>query len=97
VNYGKDPDAWAAKTAVHELAHEWKTDAVFAGLGDHCPKATKTYNDSSLYCLLAANDMAGAETQRANGVARFHMLPLPGGGWHSEYFEIRRQPDPFVP
>jgi hypothetical protein len=95
-HYGENPDAWAAKTSVHELAHEWKTDSAF-GLIDHCPKTTKTFNDSSLYCLLAAHDAAGAETQRANGIARFHMLPLPGGGWHSEYFEIRRQPDPFVP
>jgi hypothetical protein len=95
-NFGQDPDLWAKKTAAHEMAHEWRTNTIF-NLADHCPSTTKTYNDSSLYCLLADNSLGGAETQRANGIARFHMLPLPGGGWHSEYFEIRRRPDPFIP
>jgi hypothetical protein len=96
VNEGNDPNLWSAKNAAHELAHQWKTDTIF-NLVDHCPATTKTYNDSGLYCLLATNSSGGAETQRANGVARFHLLPLPGGGWHSEYFEIRRRSDPFVP
>jgi hypothetical protein len=95
-NAGQDPNLWAAKNTAHELAHQWKTDTMF-NLVDHCPATTKAYNDSSLYCLLANNSTGGAETQRGNGIARFHLLPLPGGGWHSEYFEIRRRLDPFLP
>jgi len=91
-------DKWAMKTSAHEIAHQWKTNVAWS-LQDHCPTTTKVYNDSTLYCLLAAHDPngAGSVAQRTNGIARFHLLPLPGGGWDSEYFGIRRRPDPFVP
>lgn len=97
-NAGVNEDRWAMKTAAHEIAHQWKTNAVW-NLTDHCPATTKVYNDSSMYCLLADFDSAaaGAVEQRTNGVARFHLLPLSGGGWHSEHLEIRRRSDPFVP
>ncbi len=91
-------DKWAMKTAAHEIAHQWGTNGMW-GLLDHCPTTTKAYNDPTVYCLLAANDAngAGSVTQRTNGIARFHRLPLPGGGWHSEYLGIRHRSDPFQP
>jgi len=91
-------DRWAMKTAAHEIAHQWKTNDVW-NLTDHCPKTTKVYDDPDSFCLLADFDSNGSGTvaQRTNGIARFHLLPLSGGGWHSEYLEIRRRPDPFVP
>lgn len=91
-------DKWVMKTSAHEIAHQWQTNGVW-NLKDHCPMTTKAHDDSSLYCLLAAHDPngAGSVAQRTNGIARFHLLPLPAGGWHSEYLGIRRRPDPFVP
>lgn len=91
-------DIWAMKTAAHEIAHQWETNGVW-NLLDHCPTTTTAYNDPGIYCLLAAHDPngAGSVAQRTNGIARFHLLPQPGGGWHSEYLGIRRRPDPFVP
>ena len=89
---------WARKTAAHEIAHQWRTNGVWTP-SDHCPKTTKAWNDSSVYCLLADFDMnlAGSIAQRTNGKTRFHLLPLAAGGWHSEYLGIRRRPDPFRP
>jgi hypothetical protein len=89
---------WARKTAAHEIAHQWRTNGVWDPF-DHCPKTTKVFNDPSWYCLLAESDPGGSGSvaQRTNGIARFHVLPLSGGGWHSEYLEIRRRPDPFAP
>src|ERR1043165_379954 len=93
-NPGGDPDLWAAKTSAHELAHEWKTNTQF-NLLDHCPSTTRTYDDPTLACLLAAPDQT-VQAQRTNGIARFHMLPV-GNTYHSEYLEIRKYPEPFVP
>lgn len=97
-NAAVNADKWAMKTAAHEIAHQWETDRLW-NLLDHCPATTKVYNDSGMYCLLASFDsnLAGSVAQRTNGVARFHLLPLSGGGWHSESLEIRRRSDPFVP
>lgn len=92
-------DLWASKTAVHELAHEFKSNAVF-NLGDHCPQLTPVYNDPTVYCLLADLDINGlVQAQRTNGIARFHLMQPTslGGAWHSEYLEIRKNPDPFLP
>jgi len=100
---GKDAAAnensWAMKTAAHEIAHQWETNGVWSA-SDHCPIPAKAYNDTSMYCLLATNDASGAGSvaQRTNGIARFHLLQLlPILAWHSEYIEIRRRVDPFVP
>jgi hypothetical protein len=99
-------DRWAMKTAAHEIAHQWQTNATIwqsvdpLTTKDHCPKTTKIFNDPASYCLLASFDpnASGSVAQRTNGLARFHLLPHPQGtGWHSEYLEIRRRPDPFVP
>ena len=96
---------WAMKTAAHEIAHQWGTNGTIwqaqyptTTTRDHCPPTTTVYNDPARYCLLASFDsnMAGSVAQRTNGIARFHLLPS-GAGWHSEYLEIRRRPDPFVP
>jgi hypothetical protein len=88
---------WAKKTAAHEIAHQWKTNGVWDSQ-DHCPKETKTWNDPTVYCLLAKYDAdgAGSVAQRMNGIARFHMLTV-DGQTHSEYFKLRERPDPFVP
>jgi len=94
-NAGGDPNVWAAKTSAHELTHQWRTNSPF-GLQDHCPQHTPTYNDPALLCLMAAYD-ADVQAQRTNGIARFHIITLPGGDVHSEYLEIRKRPDPFVP
>jgi hypothetical protein len=95
-NPGGDPNIWAAKTAAHELSHEFKPNTVFNS-GDHCPSATVTYNDSKLYCLLSSLDAGNlVQAQRTNGIARFHLLQI-GGIWHSEYLEIRKYQDPFLP
>lgn len=94
-----DAEAWAEKTVAHEIAHQWQTDGTF-NLLDHCPADTPTYDDPALVCLLAAPD-ATAQDQRANGVARFHLISVqPTVGppyYHSEYFGIRTRSDPFVP
>lgn len=98
-------DNWAMKTAAHEIAHQWQTNSTIwqsldpTATHDHCPKTTKVYDDPANYCLLASFDSttSGSVAQRTNGIARFHLLPLPGGGWHSEYLGIRRRADPFVP
>ena len=96
-NRGMNADQWAMKTMAHEFAHQWETNTVF-GLSDHCPATSTAWNDPTVYCLLAAFDPARSEMQRANGIARFHMRDLPGQSQkHSEYFEIRRRPDPFHP
>ena len=97
VNYHQSAELWVEKTEAHEVAHEWQANVTMWPLQDHCPASTRTYDNSTLYCLLAANDPQGAETQRTNGIARFHLLPVAGGGWHSEYLEIRKRPDPFMP
>jgi hypothetical protein len=91
-------DRWAMKTAAHEIAHQWETNGVW-NLLDHCPETTKVYDDPGSYCLLADFDAdgSGSVAQRTNGIARFHLLPLSGGGWHSEYLGIRRRSDPFIP
>lgn len=91
-------DRWAMKTSAHEIAHQWETNGAW-NLSDHCATTTKAYNDPAVYCLLAAHDAngSGSVAQRTNGIARFHLLPLPGGGWHSEYLGIRARSDPFVP
>lgn len=97
-------DRWAMKTVAHEIAHQWETNGTLwrplypTTTKDHCPSTTRVYDDPASYCLLASFDPngAGAVEQRTNGIARFHLLPL-GSGWHSEYLEIRRRPDPFVP
>jgi len=94
-NAGGNADLWAAKTSAHELAHEWKPNWPFNHL-DHCPAGTPTYDDPALVCLLADLDTT-AQVQRTNGVARFHMLQIGPGVWHSEYLEIRKYTDPFVP
>jgi len=92
---------WARKTAAHEIAHQWRTNGLWnpSPHADHCPATTKTWNDPSAYCLLADADPngSGSVAQRTNGIARFHFLTLPNGSTHSEYLEIRRRPDPFVP
>jgi hypothetical protein len=91
-------DVFASKTAVHELAHQFRPNSIFNN-GDHCPALTTTYDSSTIYCLLSAIDTGGlVEAQRTNGVAEFHMLqPTPGGPWHSEYLSIRTHADPLVP
>ena len=89
-------DRWAMKTSAHEIAHQWRANRAW-NLTDHCPDTTTMYDDPALYCLLAENHPDRAETQRANGIARFHMLRLTSDVWHSEYLGIRRRPDPFVP
>ncbi len=96
-NPGGDPNLWAAKTAAHELSHEFRPNTVFKS-GDHCPPATVTYSDPKLYCLLSSLDYPGnlVQAQRTNGIARFHLLQV-GGIWHSEYLEIRKHQDPFLP
>jgi hypothetical protein len=94
-NPGADPDMWAAKTAAHELAHEWRANSQF-NLFDHCPTTTTAYNDASISCLMA-DYSAAVLSQRANGIARFHLLNLGNQQFHSEYLEIRRHPDPFLP
>lgn len=86
---------WAKKTAAHEIAHQWESNATW-GLFDHCPATTTAFDNAGLYCLLAQADDARSGTQRSNGIARFHLLPV-GNAWHSEYLEIRRRSDPFVP
>jgi hypothetical protein len=98
---GKDDallDLWVMKTSAHEIAHQWRTNS-FWPLTDHCPKETKTWSDPSAFCLLAQADDAGASaiSQRTNGIARFHFMTLGDGSFHSEYLEIRKRPDPFVP
>ncbi len=94
---GGNADLWAAKTAVHELSHQFRPNTAF-NRGDHCPTATTSYDDPSLYCMLATLDDANKViAQRDNGIARFHLLKLPSGAWHSEYLEIRKYADPFVP
>ena len=97
-NAAVNEDRWAMKTAAHEIAHQWETNGAW-NLLDHCPTTTRTYNDPGLYCLLAAHDDngAGSVAQRTNGIARFHLLPVTGGGWDSEHLGIRRRSDPFVP
>lgn len=92
-NNANNVSTWAKKTSAHEIAHQWETNGVW-NLLDHCPATTKTWNDPSAYCLLAAHDPngAGAVAQRMNGIARFHFLP-----GHSESLEIRKRPSPFVP
>lgn len=47
--------------------------------------------------LVDWNPIGGALCGRFNGIARFHFQTLPSGGVHSEYLEIRRRIDPFVP
>jgi hypothetical protein len=97
-------DRWAMKIAAHEIAHQWQTNGTIwqvvdpTTTEDHCPKTTKVYDDPANYCLLASFDSStsGSVVQRTNGIARFHLLPQ-GSGWHSEYLEIRRRSDPFVP
>ncbi|MEO8379422.1 MAG: hypothetical protein ABI779_07140, partial [Acidobacteriota bacterium] len=89
-------DAWAMKTAAHEIAHQWKPNAVW-GAGDHCPVTSTAYDDPGIYCLLADADPTRSETQRSNGIAKFHFLQSPTGAPHCEYLEIRRKPDPFTP
>jgi hypothetical protein len=97
-NNASTVNTWAKKTSAHEIAHQWQTNGPW-NLFDHCPATTKAWNDPSVYCLLADYDPdgAGSVAQRTNGIARFHFLTLPGGGTHSEYLEIRKRPDPFVP
>jgi hypothetical protein len=97
-NNASDVSMWAKKTAAHEIAHQWRTNGSW-NLLDHCPTTTKVWNDPTIYCLLAAYADPGAASlsQTMNGIARFHFLTLPGGGTHSEYLEIRKRPDPFVP
>ena len=48
--------------------------------------------DNPDVCRVAENDPNRAETQPANGTARFHRVPGPAGGSHSEYLGIRRGP-----
>lgn len=100
-NNANTVNTWAKKTAAHEIAHQWQTNRLWdpSPHADHCPEATKAWNDPSVYCLLADYEFSGSGSvaQRTNGIARFHFLTLPGGGTHSEYLEIRRRPDPFVP
>ena len=91
-------EMWALKTSAHEIAHQWRANEYWNS-ADHCPTDTKTWNDPSAYCLLAGHSDAGAGlvSQRTNGIARFHIITLPGGEVNSEYLGIRRRPDPFVP
>lgn len=93
-----DGERWAMKTSAHEIAHQWETNSRWSGT-DHCPWTTKAYDSATVYCLLADahHEGSGSVEQRTNGIARFHLLPTLGGGWHSESLEIRRRPDPFVP
>lgn len=91
-----DEERWAMKTAVHELAHQWRPNAVW-GPGDHCPGTTVAF-DTAVWCLLAdVTQNPAVEQERPNGIARFHAIPDPSGVWHSEYLEIRRHPEPFNP
>jgi len=98
---GLNEAKWAMKTSAHEIAHQWRTNAIWpvSGPSDHCPNTSKAYNDAGVYCLLAYADSSGSASvaQRTNGIARFHLLKDPNGHWHSEYLGIRRRPDPFVP
>lgn len=103
-NNTANEDAWAMKTAAHEIAHQWQTNSIIwqaldpTTTLDHCPHTTKVYDNPNVYCLLASFDSgtSGSVAERTNGIARFHLLPR-GTGWHSEYLEIRRRADPFVP
>ncbi|MCA1733867.1 MAG: hypothetical protein LC732_09720, partial [Acidobacteria bacterium] len=96
-------DLWCSKTAAHEIAHQWQANRMLFGDLDHCGVDSTAYDDPGLYCLLASYDPNKSETQRGNGIARFHLVPHPDpgtspfGDWHSEYFEIRRRSDPFRP
>lgn len=101
-------DAWAMKTATHEVAHQWNTDVMWQfrnptncdNTRDHCTTDTKAYDNSTVYCLEAMGG-SGPQSQRDNGIATFHMRSIPDcantGQWQSEYLQIRRAADPFVP
>jgi hypothetical protein len=97
-NRRANPEAWAMKTAAHELAHQWDPEKGLGAGVHHCPKETTVYDNSAIYCLLAEQDIDRSEAQRANGIARFHLIEIPNTNiWHSEYLEIRQHPDPFLP
>jgi hypothetical protein len=104
-HYGQNPDNWAAKNEVHELTHQWKVDQMWAGIGGadpyHCPTDSAAFDSTSsppTYCVEATSSgsTTGVETQSDNMIARYHLRQL-NGVWNSEYFEIRRRADPFVP
>lgn len=99
-NNASAAERWAMKTCAHELAHQWLPNlAAWPDSGDHCPADTRAFDAQAIYCLLAAATPEGSESQRTNGIARFHRVPHPANAasWHSEYFEIRDHADPFVP
>jgi hypothetical protein len=93
-------DRWAMKTEAHELGHQWLTNrGVWPSLNprnDHCAYTTTAYNSTTVYCLLGEANTTTTETQRANGIAVFHMQFV-NNVWHSEYLGIRRRTDPFRP
>lgn len=93
-------DQWANKTEAHELGHQWLTNrGVWSSpnpRNDHCPYTTMAYNSTTVYCLLGDANPSTTETQRANGIAVFHMQFV-NNVWHSEYLGIRRRSDPFRP
>lgn len=100
-HYQQNPSNWAAKDEVHELAHQWSVDQTWAGVPGvtpgHCPADSTAYDAPGIYCLEATSSSTGSERQSDNLIARFHMRQDPTGAWQSEYLEIRRRFDPFVP
>jgi hypothetical protein len=95
---GQNPDNWSAKNEVHELAHQWYVDQnpSWPGTdGFHCPTTTTTFDSTTTFCLEAGGG-SGVDAQKDNMIARFHLQQL-NGIWDSEYFTIRRRPDPYHP
>jgi hypothetical protein len=99
--HGQNATNWAAKDEAHELAHQWSVNLIWRGTSGatlgHCPADSTVFDNPTFYCLEATSSTTGSDTQSDNLIARFHLRQDPSGHLQSEYLEIRRRQDPFVP